>query len=420
VPSHGLRAVLRRRDLRILFGAATISLTGSWAYSVALATFVFERTHSLTLVGVASLARFVPALLLSAYGGVLAERFERVRLLIASDLSACVLQGGLTVVAAASGPVGLALALAAATQCVTVVYSPAVAALVPQIAGEEDLAAANALDGLIQNLVVALGPALGAVLLVLGSPQFAFAVNAASFAVSAALTARLRVRSRSTDVTEEGGAGPLRQIAVGFGAVARSGQARLLVAFCALVSFVYGTDTVILVGVAHVQLHTGARGYGYLLAGLGAGGVLMAPAIARLASSPRLAWIIIAGALGYTVPTALLVVVHSPAIAFATEVLRGASTLVVDALAITALQRSVAPDLVARVFGVFFSLVVAAIALGAVLAPVVLHAAGLHATLFVAAFAPAAAALAGLPALMRLDRAAAAQLLAIAPRVALL
>ena len=417
---RGLRHVLAHRDLRVLFGAALISLTGSWSYSVALATFAFERTHSLTVVGAASLARFLPALLLSAYGGVIAERFERVRVLITSDLCAFATQGALTVVAATGGPVWLALALAALTQCVTVVYSPATAALIPQIAGEEDLAAANALDGLMQNLVVAIGPAMGALLLVLGSPQYAFAVNAASFAVSAALISRLRVRSRATDVTEAGAAGPLRQMAVGFRAVAHSGQARLLVTFCALVSFVYGTDTVVLVAVAHTQLHAGARGYGYLLAGLGVGGVLMAPAISRLAASRRLSWIIIAGVVGYTAPTALLVVVHSPALAFVIEVFRGGSTLVVDALAITALQRAVAPQLVARVFGVFFALVIAAIALGAVLAPLLLRATDLDVTLFVFAFGPGLLALAGYPALARVDGESAARLEALAPRVALL
>jgi len=417
---HGLRRALRHRDLRVLFSASLISFTGSWSYSVALVAFVFERTHSLTAVGGASLARFVPALLLSAYGGVVAERFERVRVMIASDLTCAAAQVALTVVAATEGPVWLAFLLAALTASASVVYGPATAALIPQIAGGEDLAAANAFDGLIQNLVVAVGPALGAALLAIGSPRFAFAVNAASFVLSAVLISGLHARSRSTDVTDAGTAGPLRQMAVGFKAVAGSRQARLLVAFCGIVSFVYGTDTVVLVAVAHTQLHTGARGFGYLLAGLGAGGVLMAPTISRLAASRRLAWIIIAGALGYTVPTALLVVVHAPALAFAIEVVRGASTLVVDALAITALQRSVAPDLIARVFGVFFALMISAIALGSIVAPVLLRATDLHATLFLVAFGPALAALAGYPAVARLDRESATSLASLAPRVALL
>src|ERR1700722_12848962 len=140
---HGLRQVLRHRDLRVLFSASLISFTGSWSYSVALVAFVFERTHSLTAVGGASLARFVPALLLSAYGGVVAERFERVRVMITADLSAAAAQVALTVLAATSGPVWLAFVLAALTASASVVYGPATAALIPQIAGEQDLAAAN-------------------------------------------------------------------------------------------------------------------------------------------------------------------------------------------------------------------------------------------------------------------------------------
>src|SRR5437868_14381026 len=82
----GYRSALARRDLRLLFGALVISASGSWAYNVALLAFVFDRTHSLGWVGAASLGRFVPALLLSTYGGVIAERTERIRLMIGSDL----------------------------------------------------------------------------------------------------------------------------------------------------------------------------------------------------------------------------------------------------------------------------------------------------------------------------------------------
>ena len=68
------RSALVRPDLRRLFGALLVSATGSWAYNVALLAFLFERTHSLGWVGAAGLARFVPQLLLSTYGGVVAER----------------------------------------------------------------------------------------------------------------------------------------------------------------------------------------------------------------------------------------------------------------------------------------------------------------------------------------------------------
>src|SRR5579862_2255179 len=80
------RAALGHRDLRLLLGGLVISATGSWAYAVALLAFVFERTHSLGWVGAAGLVRFLPALVLSPYAGVIAERTERIRLMVGTDL----------------------------------------------------------------------------------------------------------------------------------------------------------------------------------------------------------------------------------------------------------------------------------------------------------------------------------------------
>jgi hypothetical protein len=122
----------------------------------------------------------------------------------------------------------------------------------------------------------------------------------------------------------------------------------------------------------------------------------------------------------YCLPTALLAVVHSPGVAFVVEMVRGAGTLVVDVLAITALQRAVPNEVVARVFGVFFALVLGAISLGTVLAPPLVNGPGLHTALYVMAFAPVAIGLLGYPALVRVDRTAAARLEELAPRIAVL
>jgi MFS family permease len=414
------RSALAQRDVRLLLGGLVISATGSWAYNVALLAFVFDRTHSLGWVAAAGLVRFIPQLLLSAYGGVIAERTERVRLMVGADLLCAVWQVGLAAVAAANGPVVLALAFAAFTASTNVVYGPAVAATIPSVVREDDLVAANALSGTIDNLVIIAGPAVGAALLLLGSPALAFAANAASFALSAALVSRMHARSRPVDVTEEGSAGPLHQMALGVRTIAGLSAARTLVAYCALVSFVYGTDTVLLIGVSEHRLGTGAEGFGYLLAGLGVGGVLMATAVDRLAGSRRLAPIILAGVAGYCLPTALLTVIHSPVLAFALEIVRGSSTLIVDVIAITSLQRAVAGDQLARVFGVFFAFVLAAIALGTLITPAIVSGFGLNTALLTMAFAPFALGVLGFPALLAIDRESASRALELAPRIAVL
>ncbi|HWC85007.1 MAG TPA: MFS transporter [Solirubrobacteraceae bacterium] len=416
----GYRSALSHRDLRLLLGGLVISATGNWAYNVALLAYVFERTHSLGWVAAAGLVRFVPALLLSAYGGVIAERTERVRLMVGADVVCAVWQAAMAAVAATGGPVVLALVFTALTSGTNVVYDPAVAATIPSVVGEDDLVAANALNGTIENVIVIAGPAVGAVLLLVGSPALVFSANAVSFAISAVIVSRIRARSRPVDVTEEGTAGALRQMALGVRTIAGLRAARVLVAFCALVSLVYGTDSVLFVGVSEHRLGTGSEGFGYLLAALGIGGILMAAAVDKLAASRRLAPIIIAGVAGYCLPTALLTVITSPALAFVLEVVRGGSTLIVDVLAVTALQRSVASDQLARVFGVFFAFVLGAISLGTLITPPIVSGLGLDAALLTLSFVPFALGAVGFPALLAIDRETAARTLALAPRVAVL
>src|SRR5918912_149739 len=111
----GYRSALRHRDLRLLFAGLVISATGSWAYNVALLAYVYDRTHSLGWVGAAGLGRFIPALVLSAYGGVVADRFERVRVMVSSDALSVAFQAAMAAVAAASGPPALIIALGGLT-----------------------------------------------------------------------------------------------------------------------------------------------------------------------------------------------------------------------------------------------------------------------------------------------------------------
>jgi MFS family permease len=415
----GYRAVLRSGDLARLLGSELISASGGWAYNVALIVFLYDRTHSASWVAAGALVRFIPSLICSGYAGVIAERFERVRLMVWLNVLALVLQFGLALAVWRAAPAVVALVLAGLTSVVLSPYSPAVAALIPQVVPEEQLAAANALGATIDNLVVVAGPAAGAVLLVAGGPPLTIAVNAATFGVAAILLPTMKTRSQPSDVSAGGEVRALRQVLDGFRALVASAAVATFVAFSVLASFVYGTDTVLFIPIARVQLHSGSSGYGYLLAGLGVGGVVGAAFVNRLAARTRLASAILGGMAVFCLPTALLIVVHQPVVGFALEVVRGAGTLVVDTLAITALQRSAPKEMVARVFGAFFALVLAAISLGALLTPLLLRA-GLHLTMLVYGAGIPVLCLLALPRLVRADRVAAVRAAAVAPRVALL
>ncbi|HXW78477.1 MAG TPA: MFS transporter, partial [Acidimicrobiales bacterium] len=162
---RGLLAPLRHRDYRRLMGAYSVSSVGTWAYNVALSVFVFDATHSATWVGAVTIGRFLPAVLFSSYAGVIAERFERVRLMVVLDVACAVLMGGLTLLAALHGPALPAIAIAGANSLLTMTYGPAVASVTPQLVPEDDLAAANTLQSTVSNLAIVVGPGIGALLL---------------------------------------------------------------------------------------------------------------------------------------------------------------------------------------------------------------------------------------------------------------
>jgi CRP-like cAMP-binding protein/predicted MFS family arabinose efflux permease len=413
----GLFTSLRHRDFRLLMVAFTGSAIGTWAYNVALAVWIFDETGSAGWVGASTIGRFVPALLFSAYGGVLADRFERVRLMVILDAASAVVMAVLAAETAVHAPVVLAIITAALASTLGTAYEPAVAAMTPQLVAERDLGSANALRNTIDNVCVIAGPGLGALLLVGGKPWVAIAVNAASFAFSAVTVSMVRSRSVPVDVTEGGEAGALTQMLVGVRTIGSSPAAAILVGYSVIATFIFGIDTVLFVVLSRDVLGTGAEGYGYLLAGLGAGGVVAAGLVTRLERRPRLGAIIVAGMATYCIPTLVFLFSGSPVLAFAIQMLRGAGTLVVDVLAMTALQRSLPRDKLARVFGAFQALLLAAVLLGAALAPVVLNRFGLDAALWMSGAGIPALSLLGWPLLRNMDREAVARSTLLAPRV---
>jgi MFS family permease len=417
-PAAGsFRAALAHRDYRWLLTGLVVSTIGSWAYNVALIVFIYDQTGSTTWLAAASLARFVPALLFSPYGGVLAERIERRSLMIWLDVISTAIMIGLALVSGIEGPVAIALVLAGISSVIGSVYFPATAAMTPQVVGESDLAAANTLNGVVENTAVIVGPAIGAVILISSPPEVAFLVNAATFLFSAYASSRVRTRSEPADVTEGGSASFIEQLSVGFKAIGTSSTAAVLVAFSVLASFFYGTDTVLFAVLSEGPLGTGAKGFGYLLAGLGVGGILASLFVNKLASSTRLAQIISVGLILYVLPTALFVFVENPYVAELIQVVRGGGTLVVDVLAITALQRSLAPDLIARVFGVFMALVLGGISLGALLTPLLLNATSLDTTLLIFGLGTTGLIVLAYPKTRAIDRASAARLAELSDRI---
>ena len=157
------------------------------------------------------------------------------------------------------------------------------AATTPRLVDDADLPAANAARSAIQQVCIVAGPGFGAVLLLLGPPSLAFAINAATFALSALAVASIPAGAIFAPGEPEEAPSVLRELRDGARALLEQPMAVRLVGADIMCSAIYGAETVLLLLLSR-DLGLGDHGYGYLLASFGLGGVLGAVLAGRLAA----------------------------------------------------------------------------------------------------------------------------------------
>jgi MFS family permease len=359
--------VRRNRPLRRLLAALAVSQIGDWLYNLALVALVYDRTHSVAWTAVTTAARVVPMVVLGPFGGVLADRYDRRRLMIVADVLRVASMTLLALVAAAGLPLLFAPVLAAVSTAASTVYPPAVAATLPRLVADDDLPAATAARSVIQSVSIIAGPVGGALLLLLGSPATAFLLNAATFAASAVILLGLPAGALFAVARREAGAsGVLRELRAGAAALRGNAVAARLVGADIMCSLAYGAQTVLLLLLGR-ELGYGDAGYGYLLAGCGFGGLVGAAVAARLggARRPRHVAVIL---LAVAIPSSLLAVTPWLAGAVFLAVVIGAGSVMVEVVVDTALARSLDEAVLARAYGLAFPASIGGIVVGSLIA----------------------------------------------------
>ena len=174
---------LRTRNYRLWFFGQTVSQSGTWMQSVAQYWLVLELTHSAFDLGVTAALQFAPVLLFGTIGGLVADRFDKRRVLLVTQ-TAFTAQAAVLWLLVASGSVRLWMvwALALAYGFINVADNPSRQSFVVEMAGPDDLANAVALNSVIVNVSRIVGPALAGILIATVGLSWAFLVNAVSFA----------------------------------------------------------------------------------------------------------------------------------------------------------------------------------------------------------------------------------------------
>ena len=367
------RDVFRNPNLRRVELAWAGSITGEWAYAIALAVFAYEA-GGVAAVGLVGVIRFLPSAIVAPFAALLGDRFRRERVMLAADLVRALAMALAAVAVALEAPAGAVFALAGFVALVSTAFQPAKTALLPSLARTpEELTAANVASSTVDSVGSFAGPALGGLLLAVTSVDVVFAATAGTFLWSALLVARVDAGEPARERT---GAG--RRIAeealAGFRTIGSDARLRVLVGLFSAQTLVAGALNVLIVVAALELLDLGEAGPGYLNSAVGIGGLAGAAVALALVGRRRLAGDFGAGLVLWGLPLVAIGLWPHPAVALAVLAVLGVGNTLVDVSALTLLQRAVPGDVLARVFGVLESLIVGTIGLGAILAPLLVGA----------------------------------------------
>lgn len=275
--------VRRNNGLARLLAGEFVSGIGDWLYMVAILVVVYAESQSAVLLGVLGAARILPYVLLSVPAGMVVDRYDRRLVLLVTDVARGVLMLVLAGLVAIGAPVLAIVGVSILAACFSTFFGPAIGALLPALVDEADLGPANSAWATLDNLAFVIGPAVAGLLIAAGGLQVAFLLNAASFAVVAAVLWRLPPAppaSRAAANAESAGDPQAATPPAGWRALGRPLAGPFVLD--SVSSFVGGGLSVLTVIIAVEVLGAGEAGTGYLNAATGVGGVIAGVAAGSL------------------------------------------------------------------------------------------------------------------------------------------
>ncbi len=353
---------------------------GTWAYAIAVAVFAYGHGGA-TTVGIVGFARWGAAALVAPWLALAADWFPRRRVMITADLVRAAALGLAAVTVYAHWSPLLVYVLSGVVAAAASAFHPAESALRPSLARTpEELTAANVVSSTIMATGVLGGPALGGALLAASGIGVVFVVSAAMLLWSAGLVFSIRVADDAPPGRTQGESVVGAALA-GFTTIVHESRLRVVMGLFTAQLLVNGMSGVLVVVIAIKLLGLGGAGVGWLNAANGIGGVIGAIVAAALVGSRRLGRDFTVGLALSGIPLALVAAWTSTGFVLVLLALVGIGETISDVAGMTLLQRIAPEDVLARVFGVFNTLVLVTLAVGALIAPGLIHLLGTRGTL---------------------------------------
>ncbi|TDD12441.1 MFS transporter [Nonomuraea diastatica] len=374
-----LRA-LRVRDFRLLWAARAVAGLGTSMLVVAIPAHVFAVTGSVLATGVTLAFEYLPSLLLGPFAGVLADRWDRRRLMVATDL-VHVLAISVALLARTPETIWLVYVAVLGQGTAAVFFRPAAQAHIPAVVGTGPaLTSANALSAVTTGVIGLGGPPLGGLLFAFNGIGAVVAASAAAGLLSAATIAMTSARPRDPGTASRNVLAGARGIGQGLRHIGQAAATRGLLATNSLYLLANAALTALLVPFGVTRLG-GSVEVGYLLSALGLGFLLGAPLSHRLADRHSARTTVAAGQALVAAAFALLFNSTALPLALVAALLLGLPAVTVLVSVQSWVQRTTPEGLLGRVTAAFLTMEAAATMFGAFAGPAVSELFGMPAAL---------------------------------------
>jgi len=345
---------LRNHNYRLFFFGQMISLTGTWMQTIGQAWLVLDLTHSPLALGTVTMLQFLPISLLVLFGGVIADKVPKRRLLVLTQ-TAAMTQAFILAFLTWSGLVALwqVYVLAAMLGLTNAIDNPTRQAFVVEMVGRDDITNAVALNSSMFNSARLVGPAVGGVIIAVVGVGAAFFINGVSFI--AVIIGLLLMRPGLLYPATRGGEGRLlAQLAEGLRYSLRTPAILLILILMAAIGTFGYNFTVVLPLLARNVLHVGSIGFGGMTSAMGVGSLVAALALATLRKPSR--WTLFIGAMAFAILLAAVAASHWYALTLVLLVALGAASISFTATANSSLQISAPDHLRGRVMSLYMLL----------------------------------------------------------------
>jgi MFS family permease len=303
-----LRA-LRHRNYRLFFAGQLISLIGTWMQNLAQSWLVYRLTGSSFLLGSIGFASQIPIFLLAFVGGTVADRYNRHRIVIGTQVASMLLAFILSVLTLTNAVrVWHIFVLSALLGVVNAFDMPTRQAFVVELVEKEDLMNAIALNSSIFNGARILGPAVAGALIAGIGEGWCFFANGISYIAVIAGLLLMRLEGKKRTATRQSA---ISNVLEGFQFVCRSRPIRALLLLMGLVS-VFGMSYSVLMPIfADRILHSGAHGMGFLMGATGVGALMGSLTLAAKSGTRGLGKMIAYACAGFSTSLILFSISHS-------------------------------------------------------------------------------------------------------------